>query len=175
MANAALSLATRTDVVAVSARSRSVNKQNSVVFATALSSVKKSTPLQTKANIAAPVHAAKVAPPGIATSKVDQSNATASIVTGTISATRAKSAPAQAMKEISQEVKQFIEWQNSQPNAFGQGAAADLWKGDNTSEQRVAQAQAMIERENRRQALLSSYGMDTSQLFAWSKADVTSA
>jgi hypothetical protein len=175
MANAALYLTPRNDVVAVSARSRSVKNQNTAVFATALNSVKKSTPLQTKANIAAPVHAAKVAPPGVATSKVDQSNATSSIVTGTISATRAKSATAQAVMDISQEVKQFIEWQNSQPNAFGQGTVADLWKGDNTSEHRVAQARAMIERENRRQALLSSYGMDTSQLFAWSKANVASA
>jgi hypothetical protein len=70
---------------------------------------------------------------------------------------------------ISPEVQKFIAWQNAQPNTFGRGTVGDLWQGDNVSVARVAQAQEMIDRESRRQAVLAGVGMSTANLFAWNK------
>jgi hypothetical protein len=72
---------------------------------------------------------------------------------------------------ISPEVQRFIAWQNAQPNFFGTGTVGDLWKGDNVSEARVAQAQGMIDRENRRLAVLTGAGMSSTSQFAWNKFD----
>ena len=74
---------------------------------------------------------------------------------------------APSASNISLEVQKFITWQNAQPNAFGRGTVGDLWKGDNVSVARVAQAQEMIDRESRRQTVLAGVGMSTTNLFAW--------
>jgi len=55
----------------------------------------------------------------------------------------------------------FIKWQNSQPNPYGQGTLGDMYKAQGLSDtdpRRRAQAQEMIEREERRNAMRAGAG-----------------
>jgi hypothetical protein len=87
--------------------------------------------------------------------------------------TTSKSSVASAVN-ISQEVRDFIAWQDAQPNLFGGGTVGDMWKGDNVSVERVAQAQAMISREAHRLEVRNRYGISAGDLFAWSNFSASS-
>lgn len=146
-----------------------IAKQRSEVFGLALNAASKGGLVKANAIRAACIAGASVSPT-LSNSGDPKQSATAAAKSTILAATSNNATQlATSGSGVTNELQKFIDWQNAQSNNCGPGTVGDLWKGDSSSTTRLAQAQSMIDRENRRFAVLSRVGMDTSQLFPWAQ------